>query len=117
MLLFPPPAAVAALFFLPTLASASWDCNAVSDKIRWDFSALKGKHEVVVSNKQNPWLITNTTWQINPCGPIGKTKEKAKVQCPAGTQGKILSSQPLSLFLSTVSMYGADTAQSVGCNT
>ena len=116
MLLFPLPTATAVLLFLPALASANWGCRAVSDKIRWDFTALGKKHEVV-SSERTP-MVTNTTWQINPCGPIGKTKEEhPKKQCPAGTQGKILPSQPFSLrwaiFFSADKLcdeYGADMA-------
>ena len=88
----PTTTAAATALLLPTLVAASaWDCLAVQDGLQFDFTSLAGKHELY-DVLEHPPSVTNTTWQINPCGFVSKTKEEhPKDQCPNGTQGPSLS--------------------------
>jgi hypothetical protein len=86
----PAPAAAAAaaalLLLSPAVVSAaSWGCEYVENGLKYDFKELSGKHELYHVEDRFPHK-RNTTWQINPCGPLQKTKEDhPKDQCPAGT--------------------------------
>ncbi|KAA8903599.1 autophagy-related protein 27 [Sphaerosporella brunnea] len=65
--------------------ASSWGCEHVENGLKYDFKELAGKHEL--SHVEDKFFRKqNTTWQINPCGPLQKTKEDhPKDQCPAGT--------------------------------
>ncbi|KAL7267951.1 type II membrane protein [Rhizina undulata] len=74
------------LLALPSLVTASFHCKVVQDGITFDMTPLKGGHSVWYTEETDP-TITNTTWTINPCGPLKKSKEEhPKDQCPNGTQ-------------------------------
>jgi hypothetical protein len=79
-------AAAALLLLSPTVVNAaSWGCEYVENGLKYDFKELSGKHELYHVEERFPHK-RNTTWQINPCGPLQKTKEDhPKDQCPAGT--------------------------------
>ncbi|RPB06221.1 hypothetical protein L873DRAFT_1797187 [Choiromyces venosus 120613-1] len=71
---------------LSPVALALFSCEAVTNGIKWNLKALVGPYSVVTGEESSP-TVTNTTWTINPCGPIQKTKEDhPKDQCPHGTQ-------------------------------
>ncbi|KAI5803934.1 autophagy-related protein 27 [Geopyxis carbonaria] len=93
MRLSPSPysAAATALLLLPFADANSWNCESVvtvgKDKLKYNFHSLGGVHELMTSVAGDP-ATKNTTWQINPCGPILKekeTEEKGK-GCQHGTQ-------------------------------
>ncbi|PUU83648.1 autophagy-related protein 27 [Tuber borchii] len=71
---------------LSSVALALFDCGPVVNGIKWDLKELQGPYSVS-RIEDSPPTITNTTWTINPCGPIRKSKEEdPKKQCPSGTQ-------------------------------
>ncbi|CUS08920.1 unnamed protein product [Tuber aestivum] len=71
---------------LSSVALASFSCEAVADGIKWNLKDLQGPYSVTTGEESYP-TVTNTTWTINPCGPIQKNKEDhPKEQCPHGTQ-------------------------------
>jgi len=86
----PAVAAAALLCFLDlsSLAQAqSWHCETVAGGVKFDFHALQGTHEITSLEETSDGNNMNTTWQINPCGPITRKKDvETDEQCPAGTQ-------------------------------
>ncbi|KAG0636004.1 autophagy-related protein 27 [Tuber brumale] len=71
---------------LSSVALASFSCEAVADGIKWNLKELQGPYSVT-TGEESPPTVTNTTWTINPCGPIRKNKvDHPKEQCPHGTQ-------------------------------
>lgn len=99
----------------PALVVASFGCETILDRVRFDLRALKGSHSVTPpSSTEDPVVVrtpsavgrsdremntdsvvdkaVNRTWTINPCGPIVNEKDSpSKEQCPEGTQGASLS--------------------------
>jgi len=77
------------LVLLPAAATAvtamSWGCETLQSGLKYDFKSLAGPHRVI-SSRSTPPTTQNTTWIIDPCGPLQKDKDSdAKEQCQAGT--------------------------------
>jgi len=80
------------LVLLPAAATAatamSWGCETLQSGLKYDFKSLAGPHKVI-SSRWTPPTTQNTTWIIDPCGPLQKDKDSdAKEQCQAGTYGR-----------------------------
>lgn len=77
-----------ALLLLPTLVSAvTFDCSHVRvDGQSFDFSELKGSHSVHLI-EDTPPSISNTTFTLDICNPLQRTKGVPKEdECPSGTR-------------------------------
>ncbi|KAG8528852.1 uncharacterized protein KY384_006541 [Bacidia gigantensis] len=75
------------LLLLPCLTTAiSIDCkNILVDKFKYDFSPLDGPHSVSTVKENGP-RIRNTTFTINPCRRLQKTKGVPKEEdCQNGS--------------------------------
>lgn len=78
----------AALLAFSSLASAvTFDCNHVRvDGQSFDFSELGGAYAVHMI-EDTPPSISNTTFTVNICTALGRTKNVPKVEeCPGGTR-------------------------------
>lgn len=76
-----------AFALLPAAISAvTFDCKQiVSDGQHFNFGSLGGPKEVNYQQRTPP-SITNTTYTIDICAPLKKTKGKSKEQCETGTR-------------------------------
>lgn len=94
------------LILLPSISSAvTFDCTHVRvDGHKYDFSALGGPR-TVMTRKNTPPTLRNTTYTIDLCRPIKKDPDIPKVdQCHAGARGGYpLEIQPLGIANLTVS--------------
>lgn len=78
-----------ALLLLPALVSAvTLDCKHLRiDGQSFDFSELGGPHSVHLI-EDTPPSITNTTFTLDICNPLQRTKGVPKEnECPSGTRG------------------------------
>lgn len=75
------------LLLLPAAISAvTFDCkNIVADKQHFNFEVLGGPKEINWQ-RHTPPSITNTTYTVDICQPLKRTKEKSKEQCESGTR-------------------------------
>lgn len=79
-----------ALLLLPALVSAvTLDCKHLRvDGQSFDLSELGGPRSVSLI-EDTPPSLTNTTFTIDICNPLQRTKGVAKEdECPSGTRGK-----------------------------
>lgn len=78
---------VHALLLLPAAISAvTLDCKHIrADDQSFNFQELGGPKEVNWQ-QHTPPTITNTTFTIDICSPLKRTKEKQREQCPTGTR-------------------------------
>ena len=85
------PTTLSCLFLLlPSLATAiSLDCSDIRvDRTPFNLKPLDGPHNIY-KVKEHPNSITNTTFTINICRPLEKTKGVPKDEdCPNGSRGK-----------------------------
>lgn len=78
-----------ALLLLPVLASAvTFDCSHLRiDGQSFDLSNLRGPHSVHLI-EDTPPSLSNTTFTIDICSPLQRTKGVPKAdECPSGTRG------------------------------
>ena len=79
----------ALLLLLPALASAvTFDCqHVVVGGQSFDFGELRGPHSVHLI-EDTPPSVSNTTFTLDLCKPLQRTKGVPKEnECPGGTRG------------------------------
>ena len=77
-------------FLLSTLTSAlNLDCTHIRvDKKKFNFEKLGGPHSITVIDKDRPPAIHNTTYTVDICHQLERSKSIPKTeQCPHGTYG------------------------------
>lgn len=72
---------------LPALLNAiTFDCSDVLiDGVDFDISALSGPHSVFEIIQTTPTTVKNTTFTLDVCNQLGKSKDKAAEECPNGS--------------------------------
>jgi len=87
-----PPITLSSLFLLlPSFVAAiSLDCGDIRiDRKSFDLSALDGPHSLYKVN-EHPNNIKNTTFTLDLCRPLKKTKGVPKDEdCPNNSRGKL----------------------------
>jgi hypothetical protein len=83
---------VLSLLLGQALGGSTFDCgNIIVDQHKFDLSKLGGPHSVVTSQYESiAQTHTNTTYTLDPCGPLKKSgKGKKTEECPNGTRGMV----------------------------
>lgn len=79
------------LIYSAIISAISIDCSdIVVDKKQFNLKVLEGPHALFTVRKHLP-TITNTTFTIDICRPLEKTKGVPKGEdCPNGSRGKLV---------------------------